>query len=226
MKKDRPQKTTVGKKSAVKRPRTVPKDASAANLFDEQYRVLFDTMSQGVIFRDAEGRIISANPAAERIFGKELKDLLGKTSAEVHTDALGEDGARLPAGAFPADVALRTGRPLAGFIMATLNPVENRHRWISVNAMPIFRPGESKPYLVYILFDDITERRRITQELQKSHDHLEQEVQERTRELAGTNDELLAQIAVRKQAEAALRESEDKFRRLAENADDLIFLYR
>ncbi|NTW58139.1 MAG: PAS domain S-box protein [Nitrospirae bacterium] len=226
MKKDSPQKTTVGKRSAVKRPRTTPKDTSAAILFDEQYRILFDTMSQGVIFRDAEGRIISANSAAERILGRALKDLLGKTSAEVHTEALREDGTRLPAGAFPADVALRTGQPSTGFVMATLNPRENKYRWVSVNAMPIFRPGENRPFLVYILFDDITERRRIDQELRNAHDHLELEVQERTRELAGTNEELSAQIAVRKKVEVALRESEEKFRRLAENAVDLIYVYR
>ena len=43
--------------------------------------------------------------------------------------------------------------------MATLNPVANEHRWISVDAMPIFRPGEQRPYLVYVLFEDITERK-------------------------------------------------------------------
>jgi len=230
MKKDLHQKTTEGGKSSVKRTNSGAGSqttfAFAANLLDGQYRVLFDTMSQGVIFRDGEGRIISANPAAERILGRTLTDMLGKTSAEVHTEALGEDGTRLPAGAFPADVALRTGQPITGFVMATLNPRENEYRWISVNAMPIFRPGESKPYLVYILFDDITERRRSDQQLRKAHDQMEQEVQERTRELAGTNEELSAQIAVRKKAEGDLRESEEKFRRLAESAADLIYLYR
>lgn len=195
-------------------------------LFDERHSILFDTMSQGVIFRDHEGRIVSVNPAAERILGRKAADLIGKTSAEVHEHALREDGSRLPAGAFPADVALRTGKPLAGFIMTTLNPVANEQRWISVDAMPIFRPGEQRPYLVYILFEDITERRRMVSEVQKAHDHLEQEVRERTRELVDANEELSAQIAVRKKAEADLRESEQIFRRLAENAEDLIYIYR
>jgi PAS domain S-box-containing protein len=183
-------------------------------------------MSQGVIFRDHEDRIVSVNPAAERIFGRKAADLIGKTSAEVHEHALQEDGSRLPEGAFPADVALRTGRPLTGFVMATLNPLEGEHRWLSADAMPIFRPGEQQPYLVYILFEDITGRRRMALELQKAHARLEQEVHERTRELVDANEELSAQIEVRKKAEAALRESEDTFKRLADNAEDLIYIYR
>jgi two-component system cell cycle sensor histidine kinase/response regulator CckA len=193
---------------------------------DDHFRILFDTMSQGVIFRDGSGKIISANPAAERILGRNLEDLLGKTGAELHEDALREDGTRLSPDSFPADVALRTGQPVTNFVMGIRNPREQEYRWISVNAMPIVRAGEDRPSLVYILFDDITERRRTDEALQKAHNHLEQEVQERTCELAGANEELSAQITVRKIAEAALRESEEKFRRLAENAEDLIFLYR
>ena len=219
---------TLSRKTPLKKPR--PKTGKAADaaipVFDESYRILFDTMSQGVIFRDHEGRILSANPAAERIFGRKFAELIGRTSTEVHEQALREDGSRLPAGSFPADVALRTGKPLIGFIMATLNPLDNEYRWISVDAIPIFRSGEQRPYLVYILFEDITERRRMTLELQKSHDHLEQDVRERTRELVDVNVELSAQIEVRKRTDAALRESEETFRRLAENAEDLIYRYR
>jgi PAS domain S-box-containing protein len=207
-------------------PKTALRADAAMPLFEESYRILFDTMSQGVIFRDHEGRIVSVNPAAERILGRKAPDLIGKTSAEVHGHALQEDGSRLAEGGFPADVALRTGKPLTGFIMATLNPAANKHCWISVDAMPIFRPGEERPYLVYVLFDDITERKRMAHELRRAHDQLEQEVRERTRELVDANEELSAQIAVRKKAEAALRESEETFRRLAENAEDLIYLYR
>ena len=145
--------------------------AAAAPRPGEQHRVLFDTMSQGVIFRDGDGRIISANPAAERILGRPLSDLLGKTSTEVHRQALRDDGSALAADAFPADVALRTGQPVTGFVMGTLHPRLNEYRWISVNAMPIFPPGADRPSLVYILFDDVTERRRLDRDLRQARDH-------------------------------------------------------
>jgi PAS domain S-box-containing protein len=41
----------------------------ALKLSEEKYRTLFETMAQGVVYQDADGRIISANPAAERILG-------------------------------------------------------------------------------------------------------------------------------------------------------------
>jgi len=36
---------------------------------EEKHRLLFETMAQGVVYQDAEGVIISVNPAAERILG-------------------------------------------------------------------------------------------------------------------------------------------------------------
>ena len=37
---------------------------------EQNYRLLHDTMLQGVVYQDAEGKIISMNPAAMRILGK------------------------------------------------------------------------------------------------------------------------------------------------------------
>ncbi len=52
---------------------------------------------------------------------------------------------------------------------------------------------------------------------------LEQKVAERTRDLETTNQQLLLEIAERKLAEKGLRASEERFRRLANNARDMIY---
>ncbi|MDA8098427.1 MAG: PAS domain S-box protein [Nitrospiraceae bacterium] len=205
--------------------KTTPSAAYSAPV-DAQMRILFDTMSQGVVFRDAEGRIIAANPAAERIIGKSLADLLGRTSAEVHREAVHEDGTPVLPEEFPAEQALRTGAPVTGCILGICAPSGQGRRWISVDATPICAPGSDRVALVYILFEDITERRNAAEALRLNRTHLEQEIQERTRELTEANEALSTQIAVRRRVEQALRESEEKFRRLAENSADLIYVYR
>ncbi|MDH4162311.1 MAG: PAS domain S-box protein [Nitrospirota bacterium] len=217
-------KRTGAPRSAGRRP-AMQDDRLDDQLLHEQSRVLFETMSQGVVFRDHEARIVAANPAAERIFGRSLKDLAGKTSAEVHLNALGEDGKPLAPDQFPAETALRTGKPVTDFILTIQNPGDVRRRWIKVNAIPFSLRDSPKP-LVYVLFEDITERRQMALELEKARDHLEQEVQQRTRELMNANEALGTEIAVRERAESALRDSEERFRRLAENAQDLIYVYR
>lgn len=42
---------------------------------EAKYRLLSDTMTQGVIYSDADGKILSVNPAAERIIGKNAEDI-------------------------------------------------------------------------------------------------------------------------------------------------------
>jgi len=39
------------------------------------------------------------------------------------------------------------------------------HRWISIDAVPQFNPGEKRPYQVYTTFRDITERKRAEEAL-------------------------------------------------------------
>ena len=59
--------------------------------------------------------------------------------------------------------------------------------------------------------------------LQELTERLEQKVRERTDEMMGAIRQLHMEIAERKQAEMDLKASEERFRRLAENARDLIY---
>ena len=63
---------------------------------EEKHRTLFETMTQGVVYQNAEGIIIDANPAAEQILGLSLNQMQGKTSVDPRWKAIHEDGSDFP----------------------------------------------------------------------------------------------------------------------------------
>ncbi|MCL5035898.1 MAG: PAS domain S-box protein [Chloroflexi bacterium] len=127
---------------------------------EQKHRTLFETMMQGVVYQDADGKIISANPAAEMILGLTLDQMQGRTSLDPGWKAVREDGTDFPGDEHPATMALRTGEPVMDVAMGVFNPSENQYRWILVSAVPLFKPGENKPYQVHTTFTDFTERKK------------------------------------------------------------------
>ncbi len=135
---------------------------------EQQYRLLFETMPQGVVYQDNEGKIISMNPAAERILGRAPAELLGRTSADEEFHTIHEDGSPFLSVEYPTTVALQTGQEVRNVVMGIYNPREQAYRWISITAVPLIRPGEEKPYQVYEHFRDITELRQTEKALRHS----------------------------------------------------------
>jgi PAS domain S-box-containing protein len=154
---------------------------------EQHYRRLFETMLQGVVYQDAEGRIISMNPAAKRILGWEEEEHLGRTSEDEQRNTLREDGTPFPGLEHPSMVALRTGQEVRDVVMGVYNHVEKAYRWISISAVPLFHEEEAKPYQVYTLFSDVTERRRSAEQLARLNEELEGKVLRRTEQLRRSN---------------------------------------
>ena len=154
---------------AVERART----EAALRSSEEEYRTLFETMTQAVVYQNAEGVIISANPAARRILGLSVDELTGRVSVDPRWRALREDGSPYPGEEHPPMQALRTGRIIEDVVMAIYNSEDDAYRWLSVDSVPQFKPGEDKPYQVYSLFDDITARKEAEAERDQTQRELE-----------------------------------------------------
>ncbi len=125
---------------------------------ERKYRNLFENMVQGVIMQDRDGKIISANPAAEKMLGLTAEQMSGIDSIHPQWQAINENGSILPEEKHPAMVALSTGQPVFGFIMGICSPAFSTTRWILVNSSPQFQQNEEQPYQVYSTFEDITDR--------------------------------------------------------------------
>jgi len=140
---------------------------------ERSYRTLFETMTPGVVFQGPDGKITSANPAAREILGLTQDQLMGRTSMDPRWQALRADGSELPGEEHPSMVALRTGEAVRDYRMGVFNPRDDRTRWIHVNAVPLFVPGDETPAEVYTTFDDVTSRVEAELELRRARDRLE-----------------------------------------------------
>ncbi|MHB1153491.1 MAG: PAS domain S-box protein [Eubacteriales bacterium] len=130
---------------------------------EEKHRRLFETMTQGVIYQAADGKIISANPAAERILGMTIDQMQDRTSMDSAWHSICEDGSVLPGSEHPAMIALQTGNKVGPVVIGIYQPQIKNHVWLSVIATPLFRPGKTNPFQVYTTFNDITSERRANQ---------------------------------------------------------------
>jgi len=76
-----------------------------------------------------------------------------------------------------------------------------------------------------LLLINITRRKQTEEALRKAQRDLELRVQERTSELTIANTSLNEQVSERTRAEAALRQGEERYRDLFENANDIIYTH-
>jgi two-component system CheB/CheR fusion protein len=156
---------------------------------EERYRLLVDSATEyAILMLDTDGRIVSWNPGAERIFGYNEDEILGEDVARLFTD---ED---LAAGALQREmgVAAETGHALNDRWHMRK---DGSRFWANGVMEALHRPDGSLGGFAKVLRDN-TDRKRTEDELRQSEEQLrelnetlEERVQERTaqvRTLAST----------------------------------------
>ena len=122
-------------------------------------RAIFDSMSEGVVYQDADGRICQWNASAERILGLTADRLTGRTSYDPRWCAIREDGSPFPGEEHPSMVTIRTGHAVAGVLMGIRKP-DGTLTWLSISSRPVWLEGPRAGALT--TFIDVTEREQIT----------------------------------------------------------------
>ena len=159
---------------------------------EEQYKAVFSALNEGIILCDAEGRIVSSNPAAERIHRKQhrVRSVARGKHRQMAARALRPDGTPMPAEERPLS------RVLAGAIGAQHDVVirgldaNGNDKVLLINALPLSDPDTGAMRGVVTTLVDVTVQHRMESDLRSHRDALETEVAQRTRELVQANESL------------------------------------
>ncbi|MCB0806480.1 MAG: PAS domain-containing protein [Bacteroidales bacterium] len=135
-----------------------------------KFQQLFLSMSLGVVYQDSDGKITAANPAAQKILGLTLDQMIGRHSVDKRWRAVREDGSDFPGEEHPAMVSLRTGKEVKNQIMGVYDPKEKKLKWILVNATPQYFDDPQTPGQVFATFLEITDEREAQQQLERNYD--------------------------------------------------------
>lgn len=172
---------------------------------------VLDSINEAVLVCDAEQNIVFVNPAFTALTGYAVEEALGRNPR-----FLGRPGAH-PVG-YHAE-AMRCVRTYGKW----QGEVHNRRRegtpYVASMSLTVVRDEDGMISHFIGVFSDVTARQQADAALLKLSRELDARVAARTAELTETNRQLMLEVVERKRTEAALHESREQLRKLAEHLE-------
>jgi PAS domain S-box-containing protein len=137
----------------------------------EAFRSLVQSLEEGVVMIDRDGRIVASNPSAERILGMDPKEVLTQYG-QAEWSFVDADGAPLPTRSTPLFITATTGEPQVS-VVAGLRRRRGETRWLAVSTRAVVTDIDP-PYAIVVSFTDVTEEREAAEALERSNTELSQ----------------------------------------------------
>lgn len=184
---------------------------------ESRFRRLVENAPDAIVGVDVEGRILLVNEQAEKMFGYAEDEMVGLSIEALVPERFHEahvqhraDYVREP----------RT-RPMGAGLELFARRRDGSEFPVEISLSPM---ETDRGFLVTAIIRDVTRRRQTEEELRQHQERLEELVAQRTAALTLANERLEREVAQRQHMAAALAQSEEQYRMLAESALTGVYL--
>lgn len=186
----------------------------------DQLDTIISNLNEGLLVMDIRGLILQCNSTAAEILGQPVTPVGKYLINLVHASGYGKEDSTAPGQFLILMNSLGLDQDHSVEIAMEDRLPDKKLRYLEISVSYKSIQGEK---LVICVFRDVSARRQVENELRKSHEYLEQAVEERTGELKRANARLKQENVERKSIERALIRAESRYREIVDNAIEGIF---